>query len=83
MHIILGGTGSVGSATARALLKRGEPVTVVTRNADHASDLEKSGARIVVADIRDVAKLRTVLRGGPRAFLLFTPAPTSTDTDDE
>jgi len=83
MHIILGGTGNVGSATARALLKRGEPVTVVTRKADHASDLEKSGARIVVADIRDVAKLRTVLRTGRRAFLLNPPAPTSTDTDAE
>ncbi|MFS2017377.1 NAD-dependent epimerase/dehydratase family protein [Massilia sp. CT11-108] len=39
MHIIIGGTGHVGSATARALLRRGEPVTVVTRNAGHAAGL--------------------------------------------
>lgn len=39
MHIVLGGTGRVGSATARALLKRGEPVTIVTRDAAHGADL--------------------------------------------
>ena len=32
MHIILGGTGHMGSATARALLDKGEPVTIVTRD---------------------------------------------------
>lgn len=83
MHIILGGTGRVGSATASALLKLGEPVTVITRVATHGSDLRDAGARIVVADIRDIAGLREIFRTGTRAFLLNPPADPSGDTDAE
>jgi uncharacterized protein YbjT (DUF2867 family) len=81
MHIIIGGTGHVGSATARALLRRGEPVTVVTRNAGHAADLRDAGARIAVADVRDVPALRAILRTGTTALLLNPPAAPFTDTD--
>ncbi len=81
MHIIIGGTGRVGSATAKALLRRGEPVTVVTRNATHAAALADAGARIAVADIHDLARLRDILRSGTTAFLLNPPAAPSTDTD--
>jgi uncharacterized protein YbjT (DUF2867 family) len=81
MHIIIGGTGHVGSATARALLRRGEPVTVVTRNAGHASDLRDAGAKIAVADVRDVPVLRAILRTGTTALLLNPPAAPFTDTD--
>ena len=81
MHIIIGGTGRVGSATARALLRRGEPVTVVTRNAGHASSLRDAGAHIAVADVRDAHALRTILRTGTTALLLNPPAAPFTDTD--
>ncbi|WP_075793125.1 NmrA family NAD(P)-binding protein [Massilia putida] len=81
MHIIIGGTGRVGSATVRALLRRGEPVTVVTRNSGHASDLRNAGARIAVADVRDVPALRAILRTGTTALLLNPPAAPFTDTD--
>jgi uncharacterized protein YbjT (DUF2867 family) len=83
LHIIIGGTGRVGSATARALLKRGEPVTVVTRDADHASALRQAGAQIAEADIRSVDAIREIFRSGHRAFLLNPPADPSTDTDAE
>lgn len=83
MHIILGGTGQVGSATARALLDHGEQVTVITRDAAHGMSLEAAGARIVVADVRDTGGLREVFRTGRRAFLLNPPAAPSTDTDEE
>lgn len=83
MHIILGGTGRVGSATARALLKRGEQVTVVTRDASHALDLKNAGAQVAVANVRDVARLREIFRSGTTAFLLNPPAPPSSDTDTE
>ncbi|WP_198117563.1 NmrA family NAD(P)-binding protein [Massilia rhizosphaerae] len=81
MHIIIGGTGRVGSATARALLRQGEPVTVVTRNAGHAADLRDAGAKIAVADVRDVPALRAILRTGTTALLLNPPAAPFTDTD--
>lgn len=79
MHIILGGTGRVGAAVARVLLKRGEHVTIVTREAKDVP----AGAQIAVADVLDVNRLRDVFRTGKRAFLLNPPAPPSTDTDTE
>lgn len=81
MHVIMGGTGYVGSATAEALLARGERVTVVTRDADHASDMHRKGAEIAEADANDVASLRAALRRGRRALLLNPPADVATDTD--
>ncbi|MGE0237625.1 MAG: NmrA family NAD(P)-binding protein [Parvibaculaceae bacterium] len=81
MHVILGGTGHVGSATARALLGRGEAVTIVTRDAGRADEWRETGAELAEADINDVAALRKVLRRGRRAFLLNPPADVATDTD--
>jgi uncharacterized protein YbjT (DUF2867 family) len=80
MHIILGGTGRVGSALTQALLDRNEPVTVVTRRTDARAPLERQGAEVAVADIHDPDGLRDVLRQGTRAFLLNPPADPSTDT---
>ncbi|GLS29586.1 Uncharacterized conserved protein YbjT, contains NAD(P)-binding and DUF2867 domains [Mesorhizobium albiziae] len=81
MHIVLGGTGHVGSAVARSLLAQGEPVTVVTRKAALAEALRKLGAGVAEADVHDVDCLRAVLRGGRKLFLLNPPADVSTDTD--
>lgn len=81
MYVIMGGTGHVGSATAKALLARGEHVTIVTRNADHAREWEAKAANIAEADVEDVASLRAALRRGRRAFLLNPPADTTTNTD--
>uniref|UniRef100_E6VPW5 TrkA-N domain protein n=1 Tax=Rhodopseudomonas palustris (strain DX-1) TaxID=652103 RepID=E6VPW5_RHOPX len=83
MFIVIGGTGRVGSATARALLDAGQEVTVVTRDEDNGSELKEIGARIAVADIRDADALRDVFRSGRRAFLLNPPADPSGDTDAE
>jgi uncharacterized protein YbjT (DUF2867 family) len=81
MYIIMGGTGHVGSATAAALLARGAPVTIVTRDAKRASHWRERGAALTQADAHDVAALRAAFRGGRRAFLLNPPADPSTDTD--
>lgn len=83
MNVILGGTGQVGSAAARALLARGEPVTIVTRTAAHGSDLKQRGAGVAVTDVRDTDALRRVLDTGSRAFLLNPNAAPSGDTDAE
>ncbi len=79
MHIILGATGHVGSALTEELLRRGEPVTVLTRDGRKASGWAQRGARVAVADARDVASLRDVFRRGKRLFLLNPPAAPSTD----
>lgn len=81
MYIIMGATGHVGSATARALLKRGEAVTAVTRDVAKAEDLRQLGAKVAGADIHDVEAMRRIFRSGKRLFLLNPPAAPSTDTD--
>lgn len=81
MYVILGATGHVGSATANALIERGEAVTIVTRNPERGDLLAKRGATVAVADVRDPDSLRAVLRTGRRAFLLNPPASPDTNTD--
>jgi uncharacterized protein YbjT (DUF2867 family) len=81
MFIILGGTGHVGSAAARALLDQRRPVTIVTRSAAKAEGWQRRGAEAAVVDVRDVDRLRAVFRRGRRAFLLNPPADVATDTD--
>ena len=51
-HLILGGTGPVGSEVVRALLARGEKVRIVTRSADKAKQVP-AGATAVTGDLTD------------------------------
>ncbi|MGH8185797.1 MAG: SDR family oxidoreductase [Steroidobacteraceae bacterium] len=80
MYIVLGSTGHVGSALAEALLSRGATVAVVARNQPKARALQARGARLVIADIRDVDSLRRGYRHGEHLFMLNPPADPSTDT---
>lgn len=81
MHIILGGTGHVGTATTEALLSRGEPVIVVSRNAEKAESLRRKGAEVAFADINDTQGLQAIFRRGRRLFALNPPASPDGDTD--
>jgi uncharacterized protein YbjT (DUF2867 family) len=81
MHIVLGGTGHVGSAVARRLLAGGQPVTIVSRDGRRRDQWERLGAAFAVADVLDADALREVFRRGRRAFLLNPPAAPSGDTD--
>lgn len=81
MYVILGGTGHVGSAVADILLRRLEPVTIVTRHADKAGHWRARGAEIAEADVNDVSSLRAALRRGRRALLINPPADPATDVD--
>lgn len=81
MHIIMGGTGHVGSEAAKALLQAGEAVGIITRNGDGAEELREAGAKIIEADVEDVDSLRMAFGRGRRAFLLNPPGDTSKDSD--
>lgn len=81
MHIIMGGTGHVGSAVASALLARGEAVAIVTHDAHKASRWIARGVQVLEADVREPASLHAAFRRGRRAFLLNPPAAPSEDTD--
>ena len=79
MHIVLGGTGHIGSAVANALLKRREQVTIVGRNREKMRPLQSRGAEIAIADVNDIEALKSVYRCGDRLFLLNPPADPATD----
>lgn len=83
MHIILGGTGHIGSSLASALLEQGEAVTVVGRDRAKAHYLESQGAQLAMVDVNDVDELRRILNRGKRLFIINPPADPSTDTDIE
>lgn len=57
MILIVGGTGALGSATARLLLQRGQEVRVMTRDPQRATALKEMGADVVQGDLRDKASL--------------------------
>ncbi len=81
MFVVMGATGHVGSAVVDALLARGQRVTVVTHDAAHGDNWDRKGVDVAVADIMDVATLRSAFKRGRRAFLINPPASIKDDTD--
>ena len=67
--LVVGGTGTVGSQTVRALLDRSASVRVMTRTADKFASLPK-GVTGVVGDMAKPATLREAFRGVESLFLL-------------
>ncbi len=63
--IVLGGHGRVALLLAPLLVSRGDEVTSVVRNPDHVADVEKTGARAVVADIEKLGteEIADLVRG--------------------
>ncbi len=63
--VIVGGHGKVALHLARILNDRGDQVTSVIRNPDHADDVSATGAHPVVADIErlDTGALADLLAG--------------------
>jgi uncharacterized protein YbjT (DUF2867 family) len=63
--VIVGGHGKVALHLARILTGRGDHVTSVFRNPDHADDISATGAKPVVADIEhlDTGALAELLAG--------------------
>ncbi|MDQ2870695.1 MAG: NmrA family NAD(P)-binding protein [Acidobacteriota bacterium] len=74
-HLILGGTGTVGSVVVRGLLEKGETVRVLTRSADRAQALPK-GAEVVLGDLTDPATYDKIFTGDDTLFLLTANGPT-------
>ncbi len=73
-HLVLGGTGTVGSLVVRGLLDKGEAVRVLTRSADHAKALPK-GAEPVLGDLADPGTYEKVFSGYDNLFLLTANGP--------
>ena len=79
-HIILGGTGHIGSALADTLLSAGETVMIIGHDPQKAEHWTRKGAGFEVVDILDTAGLHELFGRGERLFILNPPAPPSSDT---
>jgi uncharacterized protein YbjT (DUF2867 family) len=68
--LVLGGTGTVGSAVVKELLTRNDvEVQVLTRNAERAAGLPE-GVEVVTGDLLDPHAVRPIFEGADRVFLL-------------
>ncbi len=80
MYTIMGITGQVGGATARALLAAGKQVRGIVRDAAKAAPWQALGVELaVVPDANDAAHLETAFRDTEGVFVMippnFAPAP--------
>jgi uncharacterized protein YbjT (DUF2867 family) len=75
--LVIGGTGTVGSAVVERLAKWGDAVRVLTRSASKAGSLPK-GAEAVVGDLADPASLAQAMAGAEAVFLLLPVHPEET-----
>ena len=79
MYAIMGITGNVGGATARALLAAGKKVRAVVRNRAKALAWEEQGVEVVDADMLDPARLAGAFAGVAGVFAMipanFSPLP--------
>ncbi|GAB3804699.1 NAD(P)H-binding protein [Spirosoma humi] len=73
MFAILGITGQVGGATARALLTAGQPVRAVLRNPLKAKEWTAQGAQVALADLHDSTALQAAFADVAGAFVATPP----------
>ncbi len=66
--LVTGAGGYVGGVLAADLLRRGERVRAMVRDHARAGDLERLGAEIVEADVRDPASLARAAAGCARVY---------------
>src|SRR4051794_39970110 len=73
-HLVLGGTGTVGSLVVSGLLEKGENVRVVTRDAAKAQALPQ-GAEPVIGDMGKPETYDGIFRDYDSLFLLTANGP--------
>jgi uncharacterized protein YbjT (DUF2867 family) len=71
--VIMGITGQVGGALARALLREGKTVRGVVRRRSKALHWENEGVELVEADIADGVALREAFGGAEGLFVMLPP----------
>jgi uncharacterized protein YbjT (DUF2867 family) len=82
--LVTGATGAQGGAVAKALLKNGNTVRIIVREASRhskaAEELKKAGAEIVIADMEDPTSLQAALKS---VYALFSVQDMDNGTDSE
>jgi NAD(P)H dehydrogenase (quinone) len=84
MYAVMGITGNVGGAVARALLGKREKVRGIVRNPEKAAKWQKQGAELFKADYDDVDALTAAFMGVAGVFVMvppnFAPVPGFAET---
>lgn len=78
-YVVFGATGRTGAAAADALLRAGQAVRVVVRDAAMGRSWAERGAEIVVADLTDLASMTRALSRTRGAYVL---SPQHYDRED-
>ena len=73
MFAIMGITGRVGGAAAKALLEQGKSVRAIVRDAEKAKTWADRGAEIVVADSGDAGALKSAFTNIEGVFVMIPP----------
>jgi NAD(P)H dehydrogenase (quinone) len=74
--LVTGATGVVGDHLTHLLLERGHRVRALAHRADERSErLEAAGARVVVADLLDLAAVRAATQGVDGAYFSYPVMP--------
>ncbi len=79
MYVITGATGNTGRVLASELLRNGQRVRAIARNADHLQQLAANGAEPFVADLADTATLAKAFAGAQAVYVIVPPDMTSPD----
>ena len=81
--LVFGATGTHGGAVARELLARVVPVQVLVRDpgSERAQALAKSGAQLVVGDLRDERSLTRAMSSAAVAYAITTPFEEGADAE--
>ena len=73
MFAIMGITGHVGSAAAKALLEQGKSVRAIVRDTEKAKTWADRGAEIAVADYGDAGALKSAFTNVEGVFVMIPP----------
>jgi uncharacterized protein YbjT (DUF2867 family) len=73
MLVITGATGNIGSKAVEILLKRGEKVRVVGRDAAHVRGFVDKGAETAIGNMTDTAFLTGAFAGADAVFTMIPP----------
>jgi uncharacterized protein YbjT (DUF2867 family) len=68
MILIVGATGTLGRATAHALLAQGHAVRALIRDRARAADLQRAGAELALGDLTDPRSLELACKGMERVL---------------
>lgn len=83
LFLVIGATGTQGSATTRALLKAGHPVRILTRNPDGAvaRELAGLGAEVFQGDLDQPGTLAPAMKGVTGVFAVPRPDVNGSDSE--